>query len=56
MEETEALMEIQHMSISEKIVALSQTEKAYVRGYVEKVLSENRKRKLKNRSKKSGER
>jgi len=54
MNEVEALIEIQRMSIGEKIVALSQTEKAYVREYVERAIFENRKRKQKSRSKKVG--
>jgi hypothetical protein len=52
MREIEALMEIQHMSIGEKIVALSQTEKAYVRDYVERAIFENQKRKQRSRIKK----
>jgi len=54
MEEIEALKEIQRMSISEKIVALSQTDKAYVRGYVERAIFESLKKKRKNRSNKNG--
>jgi hypothetical protein len=52
MKEAEALMEIQKMSIGEKIAALSQTDKAYIRGYVERAIIENRKIKRKIRGKK----
>jgi len=52
MNEVEALIEIQRMSIGEKIAALSQTEKAYVRDYVERTIFYNRKRKHKSRIKK----
>jgi hypothetical protein len=55
MKEVEALMEIQNMSIGEKIAALSQTDKAYIRGYVERAIIESRKIKRKNHSKKTAE-
>jgi len=51
MKDTEALMEIQNMSIGEKIAALSQTDKAYLRGYLERAVLESRKIKRKNRGK-----
>jgi len=51
MKEEEAVMEIQNMSIGEKIAALSQTDKAYIRGYVERAIIENRKIKRKNHGK-----
>jgi len=52
MKEVEALRELQHMSIGEKIVALSQIEKAYIRRYVDRAIFENRKNKQKSRIKK----
>ena len=52
MKEVEALRELQHMSIGEKIVALSQIEKAYIRSYVDRAIFENRKNKQKSRIKK----
>jgi hypothetical protein len=55
MKEVEALMEIQNMSIGEKIAALSQTDKAYIRGYVERAIIESRRIKRKNRAKKTAE-
>jgi hypothetical protein len=35
------------MSIDEKIAALSQTDKAYIRGYVERAIYDSRKKKRK---------
>jgi len=43
MNEVEALAKIQHMSMEEKLAALSPTDKAYIRGYVEKAVLESRK-------------
>ena len=45
MNETEALKEIQGMNIDEKIAALSPTDKAYIKGYIERAVLESRKRK-----------
>ena len=43
MKEVDFLIEeIRRMSIDEKIAALSQTDKAYIRGYVERVFIKNR--------------
>jgi hypothetical protein len=47
MKEVEALKEIQRMSIDEKLAALSQTDKAYIRGYVERAIYDSRKKKNK---------
>jgi len=55
MKKVEALTEIQNMSIDEKIAALSQTDKAYIRGYVERAVFEGWKGKQKNRGKKTAE-
>jgi len=55
MKEVEALMEIQNMSIGEKIAGLSQTDKAYIRGYVERAIIESRKIKRKSQNKKTAE-
>ena len=52
MNEVEALTKIQRMSIDEKIAALSPTDKAYVKGYVERAVLESRKHKPKGRRKK----
>ena len=43
MNEVEALAKIQRMSIEEKFAALSPTDKAYIKGYVEKAVLESRK-------------
>jgi hypothetical protein len=56
MKEGETLMEIQRMSIEEKIAALSPTDKAYIRGYVERAVFDCRKLKAKRRSKKTAQR
>jgi len=48
-------MEIQSMGIGEKIAALSQTDKAYIRGYVERAVIESQRIKRKGRSKKTDE-
>jgi len=43
MNEEEALLEIQRMDLEEKIAALSPTDKAYIKGYIERALLETRK-------------
>ena len=43
MYKAEALTEIQRMSLDEKIAALSPTDKAYIKGYIERAILENRK-------------
>jgi len=52
MNEVEALKEIQRMSIDEKIAALSPTDKAYVKGYIERAVLESRKNAPRERKKK----
>jgi len=42
MKEVNALKKIQRMSIDEKIAALSPTDKAYIKGYIEQALLESR--------------
>jgi len=54
MEPDEALRKIQQMSISEKIVALNPTDKAYIQGFIERAIWDNyrnRKRGKGNRKK-----
>ena len=51
MNEVEALKEIQRMSIDEKIAALSPTDKAYVKGYIERAVLESRKNAHRGRKK-----
>ena len=53
MKENDAAAEIQRMSIAEKIAALSQVDKAYVRGYVERAVFQTLKEKRKNPRKKT---
>jgi len=38
MKKSEALLEIQRMSIEEKMAALSPTDKAYINGYIERAV------------------
>jgi hypothetical protein len=45
MNEVEALARIQSMSMEEKIAALSPTDKAYISGYIERAVLENRRKK-----------
>jgi len=40
MNEGEALMEIQRMDIGQKMAALSPTDKAYIKGYIERAVLE----------------
>jgi uncharacterized protein YaiI (UPF0178 family) len=54
MTEVETLAKIQAMSIDEKIAALSPTDKAYIKGYIERAVmekqaSEKRKKKSEKR-------
>ena len=53
MKEAEALMKIQSMTIEEKIAALTPTDKAYIKGYVERAILETRKHKPRGRRKKA---
>jgi len=52
MNEVEVLAKIQDMSIDEKIAALSPTDKAYIKGYVERAVMENKRHKSRGRKKK----
>jgi hypothetical protein len=56
MKKEEAITELQNMSIGEKIAALSQTDKAFIRGYVERAIIESRKIRRKSSRKKTTER
>jgi len=49
LERNDALREIQQMSIGEKIAALTPTDKAYVRGYIERAIRDSHKNKQKYR-------
>ena len=53
MNEVEALTKIQDMSIDEKIAALSPTDKAYIKGYIERAVMENQRHKPRGRKKKN---
>jgi hypothetical protein len=53
MKEVEALMKIQSMTIDEKIATLSPTDKAYIKGYIERAVLETRKYKPRGRRKKA---
>jgi len=55
MKKEDALMEIQRMSIDEKIAALSPTDKAYIKGYIERAVMESRKQKRRRYKKKTTE-
>ncbi|MDR1869968.1 MAG: hypothetical protein LBQ82_08285 [Treponema sp.] len=55
MKEVEALEKIKGMSIDEKIAALSPTDKAYITGYIERAVMENRKHERRGMEKKSTE-
>jgi len=52
MNEAEALTKIRRMSIDEKIAALSPTDKAYIKGYVERAVLQSRKHKPKKNKEK----
>jgi len=54
MNEAEALAKVQDMSIDEKIAALSPTDKAYIKGYVERAVLASHKDKPRGRKKKAG--
>jgi len=51
MDEVKALAKIQDMSIDEKIVALTSTDKAYIKGYIERAVMENQRHKPRGRKK-----
>ena len=55
MTEVETLAKIQAMSIDEKIAALSPTDKAYIKGYIERAVMENQRHKPRGRKKTSKE-
>ena len=56
MNEVEALTKIQAMSLDEKIAALSPTDKAYIKGYIERAVMENQRKTSGKRKKKSEKR
>jgi len=49
MTEVETLAKVQAMSIDEKIAALSPTDKAYIKGYIERAVMENQRHKPRGR-------
>jgi hypothetical protein len=53
MNEAEALAKVQDMSIDEKIAALIPTDKAYIKGYIERAVIENQRHKPRGRKKKT---
>ena len=53
MDEAEALAKVQDMGIDEKIAALSPTDKAYIKGYIERAVMENQRHKPRGRKKKT---
>jgi len=55
MKKAEALREIQRMSIEEKMAALSPTDKAYIKGYIERAVLETRKPRQRDPGKKKTE-
>jgi len=55
LERDDALLKIKQMSIAEKIAALTPTDKAYVRGYVERAILDNQKNKQRDHRRKPEE-